>query len=180
MVLKIEPEEETFYEEGMKALLVDKSCLVRELDALEGAEIYECGVNQEPSAIAYWIKYNNSCIGYFIVKPFGMPDGKGYSAIRGWVQKVHRDKGLYPQLLITACSRGSLISDRDGSTPKAYNAWQKVRGVTRRYFDQQAMDFAEEDTIPEEEKFSSNPEGKRWLLVLDLAASTYLDNQVRT
>ena len=167
MVCKLEPKDDKFYEDGVNALLGDQSGFICTLDTLDGAEIYKCGVNQNESAMAYWIKYNNLCIAYFIVEPFALPGLFGHIAIRGWVTKSYRGMGLYPQLLRTACSNVSLISGRDGATEDAYNSWLKARGFSYRYYDQSTMAFPNQESVPEDEKFTASPKGRRWLLVLD-------------
>lgn len=120
-----------------------------------------------PDARAYWIgNFTDGCVAYLIVEQFGLPGLRGQQAIRGWVANDLRGKGLFSMLMLAASAGSCLISDRDGMTEDAHNAWMNAKGYSRHYYDQHRMELVEPPEVPDLEKFTTDPAGRRWLLVL--------------
>ncbi len=167
MVRKLDVKDESFYTEGVNALLVNDAVFIEELKGLEQLEIFKCGVNQMPAATGYLVKRENNCIAYIVVESLALPGVCGYMPVRGWVAEGYRGSGLYQKLLKVASSSKPLISDRDGVTEAAYKSWMKAEDFTHKFYDQCSMKIVSSEDVPENEKFASGAVGNRWLLVME-------------
>ena len=132
-----------------------------------GFPIWKCGVNERPDAIGYWIGRLPEFYSFLVVEPMTLGGESVLEAIRGWSDSERRGSGLFSTLLRTATRGGqSLVSDRDGMTSSAYEAWIHASGFSRKYFDTKVNQMVEVDDVPVEDRFTHWAQGKRWLLVL--------------
>jgi hypothetical protein len=166
MTREICPLPDEDFHESARAILVQDSEFLREAASLSGAGLWRGGVNQKSKHTAYWIGDRETICAFLIVTPFTLPGVCGQEAVRGWTHPNAQGKGCFRELMAVAAGQAPLVADREGMTAKAHAIWLDAAGFSRSYYDQHKMVNVAVEDVPEGERFTKEPAGTRWLLVL--------------
>ena len=168
MVKKLEEREDEFYYEGARSIILDKECILEEIDngALVGARFVECPVYKQADKIAFALAYEKKILGYFIIKPIDIAGFVGVQAYKGWICPELRGQGIYSRLRIHAQNGFPLISDPEGMTEKAFNSWIKEMKQDVYCFNRDSTNHQKIDEVQTDELFCNGELEYKWSLVL--------------